>query len=122
MLADYSGQRLKQLRRAARLTQMQVVKQAGVSEATLCYLEKGERRPQSGTLQKLRTLYAQRIQYWEGLDRVLNGETHAEGKIDSQTPEWRRGPGLPVPSNPQQARSRVSQSRRPLQVDEGYLE
>ncbi|MFZ3343338.1 MAG: helix-turn-helix transcriptional regulator [Terriglobales bacterium] len=105
MLADYSGPRLKSLRNKARLTQMQVAEQAGVSETTLCYLEKGDRRPQGRTLQKLLTLYAQRIQYWEGLDRALNGENNAEGKIDRQTPEWRRGSGLAVPSGTQQNRT-----------------
>lgn len=104
MLQDYTGPKLKALRYKARLTLRQVVEQAGVSEGTICYLERGTRKPQGTTLQKLLTLYAQRIQYWEGLDRVLNGDTNAEGKINSQTPEWRRGPGLPLPSNPQPSR------------------
>ena len=58
MLQDYSGPRLKQLRKRARLTQMQVVKETGVSEATICYLERGDRKPQSKTLEKLLSLYA----------------------------------------------------------------
>jgi len=76
---DYTGPRLKQLRRRARLTQMQVVQMCGVSETAICYLERGDRKPQTRTLQKLLNLYAQRIQYWNELENVLNKELGPKG-------------------------------------------
>ena len=75
---DYTGPRLKQLRRRARLTQMQVVQMCGVSETAICYLERGDRKPQTRTLQKLLNLYAQRIQYWNELGQILNEESGPE--------------------------------------------
>lgn len=71
MLAEYSGQRLKQLRRSARLTQMQVVEMTGVSEATLCYLENGRRQAKGGTLNKLLKCYAKRIREIQKLEKIL---------------------------------------------------
>ena len=56
MLQSYSGEKLKSLRKRAMLTQMQVVELTGVSEGTICYLEKGVRIPQTKTLEKLLSL------------------------------------------------------------------
>ena len=83
MLQEYPGPKLKSLRRRARLTQTQVVELAGVSEATLCYLERGERRPQTRTLEKLLSLYAIRIEYWNKIDQVFT-ENQNGGNINSQ--------------------------------------
>jgi transcriptional regulator with XRE-family HTH domain len=83
MLQEYSGPKLKSLRRRARLTQTQVVELAGVSEATLCYLERGERRPQTRTLEKLLSLYAIRIEYWNKIDQVFTEKPNG-GNLDSQ--------------------------------------
>ena len=71
MLQEYSGAKLRSLRRRARLTQTQVVELTGVAEATLCYLERGDRRPQTRTLEKLLPLYAIRIQYWDRIDHLF---------------------------------------------------
>ncbi len=75
MLVDtYSGDKLRRLRKRARLTQRQVVKLAGVSEAAICYLEQGKRKPQQTTLDKLLNLYAIKIQYWKNIDTILQEE------------------------------------------------
>jgi transcriptional regulator with XRE-family HTH domain len=84
MLQEYPGPKLRELRKRARLTQMQVVELTGVSEATICYLERGDRRPQSRTLEKLLNLYAIRIQYWKNLDKVFKEDSHA-GNLSPQT-------------------------------------
>lgn len=89
MLQEFSGEKLRALRKRSRLSQMQVVAMTGVSETTICYLEKGLRRPQERTLQKILVLYAGRIEYWKNVNRILNGEPHVEGKIDRQAPERR---------------------------------
>jgi transcriptional regulator with XRE-family HTH domain len=89
MADEYTGTRLKQLRRRARLTQAQVVQMCGVSETAICYLERGERKPQTRTLQRLLSLYAQRIKYWDDLGKVLNGGSRGERKVDTKTSEWR---------------------------------
>ena len=111
---EYTGPRLKQLRRRARLTQMQVVEMCGVSETTICYLERGDRRPQGRTLQRLLNLYATRIQYWNQLSQVLNGDVHAQGKISPQTPEWKRSSGLAHGGNLQE-----TMQSRPLSLAQG---
>jgi transcriptional regulator with XRE-family HTH domain len=95
----FDGPKLKSFRKRARLTQMQVVTMAGVSETTICYLERGDRKPQSRTLQKLLNLYATRIDYWRQLAARLEGEVHVEGKVDPQASEWKRGSGLNHGSN-----------------------
>ncbi len=71
MLNEFRGPRLKRLRKMAMLTQRQVIEQTGISEATLCYLEKGDRRPQSRTLEKLLNLYTVRIKYLENIEKSL---------------------------------------------------
>lgn len=85
MIQEYSGERLKRLRLRARLTQMQVVALAGVSEATICYLESGKRKPQTKTLDKILGIYAIRIQQLNNLERVLR-EGDDGGNISGQGP------------------------------------
>ena len=85
MLADYSGQRLKELRLAAGLTQLQVVKEAGLSEAALCYIENGRRRPKRSTIKKLLDLYTKKIKYWQRIDKALSASgvnMHLAGERD----------------------------------------
>ena len=71
MLQEFSGEKLRSLRKRARLTQKQVVELAGVSEACIIYLEKGTRMPQTKTLHKILSLYSMQIQYWKNLNAVL---------------------------------------------------
>jgi transcriptional regulator with XRE-family HTH domain len=68
---EFSGERLRKLRKKARLTQDQVVELTGVAETTLYHLEHDHRRPYSRTLQKLVNLYQMRISYWKNLDGTL---------------------------------------------------
>jgi transcriptional regulator with XRE-family HTH domain len=70
MLNVYSGTKLRNLRKRALLTQMQVVELTGVSETTIHYLEHGLRRPQTQTLEKLLNLYAIRISRLEKMERI----------------------------------------------------
>ncbi len=70
-VANITGKKLKILRKRARLTQNAVVDMCGVSETTICYLERGLRKPHSSTLQRLLNLYAQRIHYWEEMAKAL---------------------------------------------------
>src|SRR6185437_791266 len=82
MIHDYSGERLRSLRKRSRLTQAEVLKLTGISEATLCYLERGTRKAQTNTLQKLLNLYAMKIQYWNNVEKVF--EENPNGSIPSQ--------------------------------------
>ena len=70
MLNLYPGKKLRNLRKRANLTQMQVVELTGISETTLHYLEHGLRRPQTKTLEKLLSLYAIRIIRLEKLEQI----------------------------------------------------
>ncbi len=69
MLNQYPPERLKSLRKRAMLTQMQVVELTGISEATLCYLERGDRRPQTRTLHAGRPTGSRSPAYRRGGDR-----------------------------------------------------
>ena len=84
MLNVYSGAKLRNLRKRALLTQMDVVDLTGISETTIHYLEHDLRRPQSHTLDKLLNLYAIRIARLEKMDQMWGpdglrkqGETNA---------------------------------------------
>lgn len=70
MLNAYPGKKLRNLRKRANLTQMQVVDLTGVSETTIHYLEHDLRRPQTHTLEKLLNLYAIRITRLEKMERI----------------------------------------------------
>ncbi len=70
MLNAYPGHKLRNLRKRALLTQMQVVELTGVSETTIHYLEHGIRKPQTQTLEKLLNLYAIRIARLEKMERI----------------------------------------------------
>lgn len=70
MLNAYPGKKLRNLRKRANLTQMQVVKLTGVSETTIHYLEHDLRKPQTHTLEKLLNLYAIRITRLEKMERI----------------------------------------------------
>ena len=62
MVDEWSGGRMKALRKRARLTQKAAMEMSGVHYNTIVYLERGHHRPQNGTLQKLLNLYATRWQ------------------------------------------------------------
>jgi len=94
MLNQFPAERLKALRKKAMLTQMQVVEQTGISEATLCYLERGDRRPQTRTLEKLLNLYATRINWVANLEKIFTGDPNANGSLSSQAPVGNRSPGF----------------------------
>jgi len=83
----FDGQKLKALRKRARLTQMQVVAMAQVSETTICYIERGERKPQARTLQKLLTLYTQRLTYWRQLAERAEQESVALAELQQRAKE-----------------------------------
>lgn len=83
MLQEISGDKLRVLRKRAKLTQSQASELAGVSEYAIFYLEKGQRKPQTRTLEKLLSLYAIRIQYWRNIDKVFEENTNG-GNIPAQ--------------------------------------
>jgi transcriptional regulator with XRE-family HTH domain len=91
---EYTGARLKELRKRARLTQTRVYKLCGVTSTCVGYLEQGKHKPQYETLQKLLNLYAQRIKSIEQLDQFLKETAKQNGKVDTKAPEWRRGSGV----------------------------
>jgi transcriptional regulator with XRE-family HTH domain len=98
MLNAYPGKKLRNLRRRANLTQMQVVNLTGVSETTIHYLEHDLRKPQTATLEKLLNLYAIRITRLEKMERIwgddglqragseLSEEQKCKVKSQSQSP------------------------------------
>src|SRR5271166_961717 len=69
-MSEYTGEKLKDLRKRARLSQMQVVALTGVTETTIHNAEHNKRRPQNATLEKLLNLYAIRIAKYERLSKV----------------------------------------------------
>ena len=74
MLNQYPGQKLRNLRKRALLTQMQVVELTGISETTIHYLEHDIRRPQTQTLDKLLNLYAIRISRLERMETIWGAD------------------------------------------------
>jgi transcriptional regulator with XRE-family HTH domain len=85
MLNVYPGAKLRNLRKRALLTQMDVVDLTGISETTIHYLEHDLRRPQSHTLDKLLSLYSIRITRLEKMDQMW-GE---DGKQNRQAADGR---------------------------------
>lgn len=71
----YTGPELLALRKRALLSQKEVVKLTGVTEPTIAYLEMGRTKPHGGTILKLLSLYAERIQKLEDIYGVLDGKT-----------------------------------------------
>ena len=53
----------RELRKRARLTMREAAKVSGVSESTICNVEKGTHRPQAKTFDALLETYRARIQY-----------------------------------------------------------
>src|SRR5271156_4864081 len=93
MLHEYSGARLRALRKRARLTQAEVTKLTGVAEATLYRAERDKARPITATLQKLVNLYVIRIQYWKNIGQVIE-ETFYGGYIPSEAVIREGSPGF----------------------------
>jgi transcriptional regulator with XRE-family HTH domain len=62
-------ERLRERRRRALLTQRDVERATGISDSTVAYLECGRRKPQTGTLRKLLSLYDRNIQALEQRER-----------------------------------------------------
>ena len=90
---DYSGERLKALRKRAMLTQKQVVELTGITSMTIYNLENGKRRPYTRTLEKLLNLYAIRIQYWKNANKVFEENTNG-GSLSTQATQRPGIPGL----------------------------
>ena len=70
MIHLYSPDRLRSLRLRALLSQRDVERLSGISDATIAYLETGRHRPQSGTLRKLLLLYDLNIRRLEHSERL----------------------------------------------------
>ena len=66
----YSPDRLRSLRQRALLSQREVERLTGISDATIAYLESGRHRPQSETLRKLLFLYDVNIRRLEQHERL----------------------------------------------------
>src|SRR5512146_1283090 len=98
MADEWSGLRLKGLRKRARLTQKAAMELSGVHYNTIVAIERNKHKPQNATLQKLLNLYAQRIRYWKQMDEELRpitlGGNNVQGTIHTETSEWRRSSGL----------------------------
>jgi transcriptional regulator with XRE-family HTH domain len=70
MIHPYSPNRLRSLRQRALLSQRDVERLTGISDATIAYLETGRHRPQSGTLRKLLFLYDLNIRRLERSEKL----------------------------------------------------
>ena len=66
----YSSDRLRALRQRALLSQRDVERLTGISDATVAYLESGRHKPQSETLRKLLFLYSMNISKLEHQERI----------------------------------------------------
>ena len=113
MLHEKNGEKLRSLRKRAMLTQVEVVKLTGICVTTLYNLESGRRRPQTRTLQKLRNLYAVRIQMIKNQNAVFE-ENEDGGSISGQTVVWSGSPGLNTSRAPVK-----TANERPLQLPHG---
>ena len=80
MLNRYPGAKLRNLRRRAMLTQVEVVNLTGIAESTLYYLERGSRRAQSATLKTLLTLYSVHISRLEHMERLWGEDGLEKGE------------------------------------------
>ncbi len=83
MIHPYSPERLRALRQRALLSQREVERLTGISDATIAYLESGRHKPQSGTLSKLLSLYAMNIRRLEQQERLWG---IPEDQIDAPRP------------------------------------
>ena len=103
MLNSYPGPKLRNLRKRALLTQMQVVELTGISETTIHNAEHELRRPQTQTLDKLLNLYAIRIARLEKMERLWG----ADGlqKQQEQQPQQQNGAIKCQPKYPSQSPS-----------------
>lgn len=79
--------RLRSLRRRAMLSQREVERLTGISDATIAYLESGRHRPQSGTLNKLLFLYDLNIRRLEQHERLWGTP---EDRAEIPKDLWRR--------------------------------
>lgn len=64
--------RLKEARKAANLTQVQVAKYIGINQNTYSYWENGKTKIDSESLQKLASLYSVSVDYLLGNDEAPN--------------------------------------------------
>lgn len=101
MLNAYPGKKLRNLRKRANLTQMQVVELTGVSETTIHYLEHDLRKPQTKTLETLLNLYAIHILRIEKRERIwgddgLQGESQCKVKSLSPSPSVAQNASKPA--------------------------
>lgn len=70
MIECYPPHRLRGLRERALLSQREVERLTGISDATIAYLESGRHKPQSQTLRKLLFLYDMNIRRLEQYERT----------------------------------------------------
>ena len=103
MLNAYPGRKLRNLRKRALLTQVEVMNITGIHETTIHYLEKGTRKPQTKTLETLLNLYAVRITRLERMERIWGedglqkpGEPECKVKSVSPSPFQARNASKPV--------------------------
>jgi transcriptional regulator with XRE-family HTH domain len=87
MIHRYPPDRLRSLRRRAMLSQREVERLTGISDATIAYLESGRHRPQSGTLTKLLFLYDLNIRRLEQHERTWGTP---EDRAEIPKDLWRR--------------------------------
>ena len=85
MIHLYSPDRLRRLRQRALLSQRDVERLTGISDATIAYLESGRHRPQSGTLRKLLLLYGVNISSLERQEQIWG---MPEDQTEAPRPIW----------------------------------
>ena len=104
MLHAYPGEKLRALRKRARLSQEQVKELTGIYCETLRDLEHDRRQPQSGTLERLLNLYAIRIKKFEHYEQIWAGTPQAAAARSVSSPGVVKGDGVgkaqgqPLPS------------------------
>ena len=112
---EFSRERLRKLRKRARLSQRQVVELSRVSEATLYRLESDHSRPYTTTLEKLLNLYQIRISYWKNMGQALE-EPFNGGYITGEAVIGFGSPGFDVGGTEKKAAD-----ERPLRLPHGLL-
>jgi transcriptional regulator with XRE-family HTH domain len=111
--STYPPAKLKALRKRAMLTQEQVWTACGLGEQTLWYWESGRRRPQSGLLNKVLTLYAIHIKRLERMEELW-GEDGKQQPLDRPASAARMAPGNGTDGKDNRSKSAPVVARRGL--------
>jgi len=83
-MEDFSPTRMKLLRKRARLSRRDVVRETGLSRNTLSSVETGKHTPHGATLRKLLDLYFREALYWQRMSQQAANPHSTDSPITTQ--------------------------------------